>query len=327
MSKPCVSVIVLNYNGLKNNFLPNCIASLNNQTYENIQIIVVDNFSTDTSIEYIKQTYPHITLIQNQENVGFCRGNNIGYYHAIGDYILFANNDTIFYNDTIANLIEGIQIRDDIGMISPKIIRPVKEESDQVVLDSAGLMLKRDFMLRDRGFGEFDREEFNQPTYIFAPCGAAAFYKRETLESIIEDGMVWDENFYAYYEDGDLAWRAHRNGWKCVYYPTAVIIHYRGGSSDHNFFSKPLQFKVHTIKNRYLMIVKNASLRQIIIHSPILFYRELLIWGYLLLHFHLMLDVIKALKDTLLPTLHKRRTKEESQIIDSEHAIFSPHPL
>jgi len=325
MKKSIVSVIILNFNGMKNNFLPNCLQSLVQQTYHYLQIIVVDNASSDESVFYVEQNFPDVLLIKNGVNLGFCRGNNIGYHHATGEFILFLNNDTILMPDSIEKLVLAINLHPLIGMVSPKLLRPQLKNTNFHVLDSAGLMLRNDFTLRDRGFGEYDTGQFDESQHIFAPCGAAAFYKRDTLESIQEDGQVWDENFEAYYEDGDLAWRAHRRGWKCVYYPSAVVVHHRGGSSSHNFFSKPMQFKVHTIKNRYLLISKNASLKHIILHSPWLFCRELLIWGYLFLNPRLMIKVINSFRNTVLPTLCKRRGLNKTpKIIDKEHAIFSP---
>lgn len=292
---PTISIIILNYNGMSHNYLPDCLYSLSQQIVSATQIIVVDNASKDDSAVFVATHYPHVQWVQNLHNVGFCKGNNIGYSYAVGEYVLFANNDVVFHATALQQLVNAMQNWPQAGMIAPKLIRP-----NSGLLDSAGLQLRRDFTLRDRGFGEADQQQFEHPTWLFAPCGAAAFFRRGVLEAVYQrDGMVWDEQFFAYYEDGDLAWRIQNMGWKCLYEPTAVIEHHRGGSSPPTFFNKPTVFQVHTIKNRYLMIMKNAPLLLVLRNLPYVLVREILIWGYLVLHPQLLVDVWRVLWRTL----------------------------
>lgn len=304
-----VSVIIVNFEGLKNSFLPNCLHSLTQQTYKHLQIIIVDNASTDGSADYVANQFPNVVLIRNQENVGFCRGNNIGFEQAVGKYVLFANNDTILSENCIEMLQCAIELDPRIGMIAPKLIRPPDSDMTSHLLDSAGLLLQKNLLLRDRGFGEPDFGQYEEATFLFAACGAAAFFRRDVLELARHQcgGELWDEDFIAYYEDGDLAWRIQQKGWKCLYFPQAVITHHRGGSSASAFFDKPLLFKAHTIKNRYLMLVKNASLQLIANQAIHLLWQEMLVWGYLLLHFRQMFTVLSMLFNTLPAAFQKRR--------------------
>lgn len=317
-----VSVIIVNFNGLNNDFLPNCLHSLSQQNYLSLQIIVVDNASTDGSADYVANHFPSIALIKNRENVGFCRGNNIGFAYATGKYVLFVNNDTVLAKDCIDQLCYAIELKPDIGMVAPKLIRPSINDKVPPLLDSAGLLLQKNLLLRDRGFGEPDSGQYEEAAFLFAPCGAAAFFRKDVLEAISRqcNGELWDEDFVAYYEDGDLAWRVQQQGWKCLYFPQAVIIHYRGGSSAYSFFNKPFAFKVHTIKNRYLMLLKNASLRLIATQAVHLLPQEIFIWGYLCLHPRLFIAVARALVNTLPGAFKKRKliqpkTREESLVV------------
>lgn len=326
MAFDTVSVIVLNFNGMENSFLPRCLHSLINQTYQLLEIIVVDNASTDNSINFVEKEFPNVTLIKNQRNLGFCRGNNEGYLVAAGTYVLFANNDTVFARDSIELLVKAMHIAPNIGMASAKLLRPFLDNTQMKRrIDSAGLMLQKDFTLRDRGYFLLDEGQYDELAYLFAPCGAAAFYRRSALDTVAYNGRVWDEDFFAYYEDGDLGWRLQNMGWRCIYVPTAVVEHHRGGSSPSAFFSKPKVFKVHTIKNRYLMLMKNAPFSLLIKNSWTLLRQESFIWGYLLLHPTLLYALVKSLTKTVPRALkhrqHSRPTKSNPE------GLFEAYPL
>jgi GT2 family glycosyltransferase len=321
-----VSVIILNYNGVRTGHLRRCLHSLARQTYPALEVIVVDNASTDDSAACLRQECPWATLITAPVNLGFCRGNNVGYRAATGDYILFANNDTAFEPDSIGRMVEGMQRLPSIGMLTGKLLRPLSAPAQLRRIDSAGLMLQRDFTLRDRGFEEYDEQQFDQACYVFGPCGAAAFFRAAALREVIEGDCLWDEDFEAYYEDGDLAWRLHLRGWLCLYYPEAVVTHYRGGTAAYRFSAKTNYYKAHTINNRYLMLVKNATLSQLIRYGPFILGREALIWGYLALHPRLMAKVVRAMSATFKSSLRKRRERQIRHSLNG-HALFEPRPI
>ena len=307
MVQAVVSVIVLNYNGMKDNYLPQCLDSLIHQSYPAVQIIVVDNASTDNSLDCIASNYPTIEVLKNSENLGFCLGNNLGYQLARGDYILFANNDTIFDSDCLAKLVEAAQKSAEIGSVSPKLVRPLADYQQIRLIDSTGLTMRKDFTLIDRGIDMMDLGQFDTPVYLFGVCGAAAFYTREALEATRKlEGAIWDIDFEYYYEDGDLAWRVQNLGYRCVYCPEAVVEHFRGGSAASRFFKKSKRFKVHTIKNRYLMMIKNIKCNLFWRYLLYILAREILIWGYLIIHPGLMIAVLKALRGTVSSAYSKR---------------------
>ena len=325
------SVIVLNYNGMGNDYLPKCIRSLCKQTYPYLEIIVVDNASQDDSCQYLRQNFSDVKLVQLEKNFGFCQGNNEGYRESTGEFVLFANNDTVFAPNNIELLVRTLHDFPEAGMASAKLLRPLTQDSlKDRRIDSAGLMLQKNLTLRDRGYFILDEGQYDEKAYIFAPCGAAAFYRRSALETVLENGKVWDEDFFAYYEDGDLGWRLQNMGWSCVYVPTAVVEHYRGGSSPSAFFKKPLTFKVHTIKNRYLMLFKNAPFPILFKNLWSLLMQETFIWGYLLLHPKLLYTLVRSLTKTIPRALKKRqnsRFSNKSTAKGNSQFLFEAHPL
>ncbi len=318
-----VTVIILNYNGMQHSYLPDCLSSLVNQTYRQIEIVVVDNASSDDSLSLIEVGFSDVILVKNEENLGFCRGNNLGLMAASGEIVLFANNDTVFQPDCVEKLVIAMQSNPQIGVVSAKLIRPSSPTSPPL-LDSAGLLLRQDLTLRDRGFAEQDMGQFDQPAYLFSACGAAMCLRRDAIESVLhEDGTLWDETFFAYYEDGDLGWRLRNQGWVCYYEPAAVIVHHRGGSSPPTFFNKPPRFQMHTVKNRYLMIIKNASWPLILKQLSRLLVKECLIWGYILLHPRLAWATVRELIKTV-PIARRRRVLAIGEKPTQMPPLFQP---
>jgi len=319
-----VSVIVLNFNGMTRDYLRACLESLRRQSYPHIQILVVDNASRDDSAAYVSQAHPEALLVETGSPVGFGAANNLGLARAVGDYVLFANNDVTFHPDCIERLVSAVTLAEDIGMAAPKLLRPSQAPGSPRLIDSAGTLLRRELTMYDRGWETPDRGQFDTPAFIFGSTGAAAFFRRRTLESIrYEDGTVWDEDFHYYYEDGDLAWRARNAGWRCIYFPAAVAEHHRGASMPPKFFDKTRPFKVDTIKNRYLMIVKNVSGSTFIWNLPFFLAREILIWGYLLFQPGLMFDTCRALWSSMGRAFEKRRRTRRS---GNEVGLFAAVP-
>lgn len=223
MNEKLVSTIIVNYNGLK--FLKRCISSLLEQTYPDIEIILVDNGSTDNSIEFIKKEFPSVKIIANNENLGFAKGNNIGIREAKGDLIATLNNDTEVTSKWIEELVKAINSDNNVGMCSSKILFM----NDPKIINSTGMRISRSGACWDRGIFEYDTGQYEQIEEIFGPCACAAMYRKEMLEKI----GLFDEDFYAYMEDSDLAFRGRLTGWKCLYVPTAVVYHYLGGTAGY----------------------------------------------------------------------------------------------
>ena len=243
-----VSVIVLNWNG--SSLIDDCLTSVFDQSYINKEIIVVDNGSTDDSLEKI-DSYD-VKLIENNENLGFAKGINTGIKAAMGVYILPLNNDVVLDKEFIQELVNAVLKDKKTGSVCGKLLRA----EDKKLIDSTGHSIHKNRLPKNIGKGEQDGEMFSKREEVFGVCGAAPMYKKEMLDDIKIDDEYYDESFFSFLEDVDLDWRARLRGWKAYYEPKAVGFHYRGGTAVRR---SPI-VEVHNYKNRYLMIIKNDYL-------------------------------------------------------------------
>jgi len=239
-----VSVVIPNWNGKK--FLPLCLSSLRNQTYANFEIILVDNNSKDGSVELVAQNFPEVIIVTNKVNRGFAGGVNDGIHRACNDskYIVVLNNDTKADSKWLEKLVEGAERQWNIGMCASKVLKFDKAS----IIDSAGLAIYRDLDGFRRGRGRTDTAEFDTMKEVFGPVGSAALYRKSMLDEI----GLFDEDFFAYVEDIELAWRARLAGWKCMYIPTSVIYHVHSGTLGEDS-PKILYYKA---RNKFYMIFK-----------------------------------------------------------------------
>ncbi|MFZ5862558.1 MAG: glycosyltransferase family 2 protein [Nitrospirota bacterium] len=213
---PRVSVIVVNWNG--ESYVSECVDSLLAQTYPRLEILVVDNGSTDGSVPLLRERYGgKIRVIVNRENRGFAGGNNDGMAEASGDYVALINNDATADSGWVAALVCEAERDVRVGMCASKII----SHDDPTVIDSAGLLLARDGLGRGRGRLERDDGRFDRSEEVLVPSGCAALYRRAMLAEI----GTFDERFFMYCEDIDLGLRARLAGWRCRYAPDAVVRH------------------------------------------------------------------------------------------------------
>ena len=211
---PLVSVIVLNYNA--GELLLNCIGSIKKSTYKNLEIIVVDNISTDKSQETCKKTYPDIKLVQNNENFGYCEGNNIGIREAKGDYIIILNPDTIVESNWIKELISAYNKFGE-GLYQPKHL----SLNEKTVYMSAGNMLNIFGFGYAREKGNKDENQFNKIEEIGYASGTCLF----TSSAVLKKVGLFDPFIFLYHDDLDLGWRASQLGIKSYYVPTSLIYH------------------------------------------------------------------------------------------------------
>jgi len=211
---PLVSVIVLNYNA--GELLLNCIESVKKSSYKNLEIIVVDNISTDKSQKTCKEKHPDIKLIQNDKNFGYCEGNNIGIREAKGDYIIILNPDTIVESNWIEELISAYNKFGE-GLYQPKHL----SLNEKTVYMSAGNMLNIFGFGYAREKGNKDENQFNEIEEIGYASGTCLF----TSSAVLKKVGLFDPFIFLYHDDLDLGWRASQLGIKSYYVPTSLIYH------------------------------------------------------------------------------------------------------
>lgn len=247
MHKPVV--VIPNWNG--DDDLKACLEALTGQTLK-AHIIVVDNASVDNSLEIIKG-YKDIELIEHTENKGFAGGVNPGFKRAIelkADYVAALNNDAVVDKNWLKELVGSMDADPEVGIATSKIL-----SGDGKHLDSTGDYYTVWGLPYPRGRGESDLDKYDEQTEIFAASGGASLYRVAALEKI----GLFDEDFFAYYEDVDLSFRAQLAGWKVRYVPTAVVYHQIGATSG-----KIKGFTTYqTMKNQPLLLLKNVPRKYI----------------------------------------------------------------
>ncbi|HEC21464.1 MAG TPA: glycosyltransferase family 2 protein [Chloroflexi bacterium] len=227
---PLVSVIIPNWNGVR--FLPVCLDSLRRQTYPRLEIIVVDNASTDGSQALVRERYPEVRLIQLPENRGFTGACNAGIEASRGEIVILLNNDTEVTSGWVAEVVAAFERHPEAGMVASKMLLYDRRDT----LHTAGDVYSLDGLPGNRGVWQKDGERYNTELYVFSACGGSAAYRRAMLEQI---GLL-DEDFFFSCEDIDLGWRAQLAGWRCVYAPEAVLYHHlaaTGGDVTASFYN------------------------------------------------------------------------------------------
>ena len=240
---PLVSVIVVNWNGL--DYLPGCLDSLAAQSYPALDVIVVDNGSTDGSIEYLRSRQAErVQLLEQPGNLGFAGGNNVGIRASKGAYVALLNNDAEADPEWVAALVAAAEGDPAVGMCASRIY--VWRRPD--LLDGAGLIVSGDGIGRGRGRLEEDGERYQREADVLLPSACAALYRRAMLDEI----GLFDEDFFAYCEDTDLGLRGRIAGWRCRYVPGAIARHRYSRSTDaHSPFKA-----FHVERNRIWVVMK-----------------------------------------------------------------------
>jgi len=250
-----VSVIIVNVN--QRELLARCLESLWRQTYSDFEVIVVDNGSTDGSVQFVRsQPIPKLRLVSLPSNQGFAGGCNAGIAAASGRYIATLNNDAEADARWLEELAGAIESDLSVGMCASKILF----HGDRKRIDKAGHLMYWDGLNHGRGSGEPDRGQFEKREEVLFPDAAAALYRRDMLDVI----GLFDEHFFAYGDDADLGLRGRLAGWSCLYVPTAVVYHVHSATTGK--FSPLKAFLIE--RNRIWVAVKTFPLPLLLI-SPV----------------------------------------------------------
>lgn len=293
-----VSINIVTWNGIR--FLPDALETIFAQTYKDFEIIIVDNGSTDGTVDYIRKNFPQITLLKNFKNLGFSRGYNQAIRLALerwpqgerdDKFILITNQDILLAPDFLEKIVGFTRGRNRVATFGGKLLRAYFDRSDDEfeqaikskIIDTAGLVIKKSRRVIDRGAGEEDRGQYNQPDEIFGVSGAIMLVRASALEDMRYGDEFFDEDFFTYKEDIDLAWRLRLMGWGSMYVPEAEAYHFRGAYSPAKSSiiqtlrqrrKRPRLVKLNSFTNHYLMLAKNSFFRNIIRDLPWIFFYE-----------------------------------------------------
>ena len=239
-----VTVIIPNWNTLE--FLGPCLGSLRRQTFRDFEVVLTDSGSTDDSLRFVAENFPEVRTVALGENKGFSGAVNAGIRVSGAEYVVLLNNDTEQDPGWLGALVDAADAHLETGFFASKLL----DFHDRDTLDGAGDALRLSGLPYRLGHGEKDRGQYDEPAYVFGACAAAALYRRVLLEEI----GLFDEDFFAYCEDGDLSFRAQLAGYRCLYVPGAVVYHV--GSASTGGKRSPTATRLGT-RNGLWLLVKN----------------------------------------------------------------------
>lgn len=254
-STPRVAVVIPSWNSKED--LPACLDSLLQQTIP-CEIVVVENGSTDGSLEFLQSHYPEITVLPQKKNLGFDGGVNVGIRYALKHkfpYVALLNNDAVAHKEWLKYLVETLDKNQSAGIATCKLMGIDKKH-----LDSTGDIYTTWGLAYPRGRGEPVSNTYDKNVDIFGASGGASVYRSVTLEEI----GLFDEKFFAYYEDVDISFRAQLAGWKVMFEPQSIVYHQIGATSGRIKGFTTYQ----TMKNLPMLFWKNVPRKHILHMLP-----------------------------------------------------------
>lgn len=252
------AVTIVTYNSAR--FIRQCLEYVLMQQPAPDDIVVVDNNSSDGTQNILREFEGQIRAVYNKENRGFAGGHNQAISLTIAPWVLVLNPDVRLAPDFLARAIAAGERDARIGTVCGKLLGMGSDLQvpTEPVLDSTGIYFTATMRHFDRGSKEIDTGKYEVCEYVFGATGAAALYRREMIADISLDAEFFDEDFFVYREDADVAWRAQLLGWKCLYTPEAVGYHVRSVLPS-NRSSVAAALNMHSVKNRWYLRMKNMT--------------------------------------------------------------------
>ncbi len=319
-----VSINIVNWNGL--NYIGKCIESIKLQTYKNIEINIIDNNSSDSSVEFITTKYPEIKLVKNILNEGFSKAHNQAIRISLGEYILPLNFDIILTPTFVDDIVKAIESLPRLGIVSGKLY-VLKDGKETNIIDSTGITMHGMFPA-DRGQNETDTGQYDKVEPVFGASGAAPLFSREMIDDIRINDEYFDEDFYIYVEDVDLCWRAQLYGWKALYAPSAIAYHCRGVTREDDSKMKKA-YQIIGYRNRYWTIIKNAIFLNLLKNILFLSIVELKFYASQILQKNYFILKVPFMVLKGIPRILKKRTeiqnKRKASATYLETFFFAPY--
>jgi len=332
MKPVLVSVTIVTHNS--GQFIDRCLDAVLQQEYRPLEVIVVDNASEDNSKSLLARYRDRIGLIANGRNAGFATGQNQAIAASRGQWILTLNPDVLVRPGFVQRLVKAGDLDGRVGAVCGKLLRIGRDFviPRQPRIDSTGIYFTPSLRHFDRGWNEPDDGRFARTEYVFGACAAAALYRREMIADVSLDGGFFDPDFFAYREDADVAWRSQLLGWRCIYAPEAFAYHVRSVVPDSRP-AVPAFLKMHSVKNRFLMRVKNMTGDLYRRHWRAATVRDLLVIGGCLLYepgslpafWRLALCLSRALAERR--RIMKRRTVTDEYLANWFHGSPASRPF
>ena len=313
-----VSVVIPTWNGLTH--LQQCLPALMAQEEVDFEVVVVDNGSSDGTTDYLDRCYPTMHVIRNNRNLGFAAANNAAMRATRTEFVATLNNDTLPRPRWLSSLVKAADAHADYGAFASKMCFWQQPH----VINSAGLVVDRAGLAWDRHCGD-PVEEASAKAEVFGASAGAALYRRELLDDI----GLFDERFFAYLEDVDLAWRAQWAGWRAQYVPEAEVLHAYSGTSQAGS-----AFKLRFLgRNKVWLLTKNYPWPALLRYLPAIMFFDLAGMPLTMAGTRTLAPIagrIAALRG-LSQMLRNRKQQSELRRISAEEMLARmepvPHPM
>ncbi len=303
--RPVASIHVLTWNSAE--LVEDAVTSALAQTVGPVEVLVCDNASRDGTPWRVDRAFGgRVQVVCYEKNTGYAEGHNRAIAITSAPFVVALNPDVRLSPTFLERALPAF---DDprVGIVAGRLVR-----ADGTTIDSTGQFLARSRRPIDRGFGLPPDPARDVAGPVLGACGAAAVYRRAMIEDVADDGAFFDEDFFAYYEDLEVAWRAWRAGWKAVHVPDAEAVHLRGGGERRGrfgmMFDRPTPVLAHIVKNRYLTMLRHDRLPALLVDLPFVAAREFAQWGLLLATRPSVLGELWRLRETFRRAWRKRRS-------------------
>ncbi|MGH9502876.1 MAG: glycosyltransferase family 2 protein [Terriglobales bacterium] len=317
-----VVVSIVTFNGKA--YLQRCLDSVLSQTHRPMEVHLLDNASEDGTPDFVAKNFPSVKVVRSKVNLGFGAGHNLIIHQTHSSFVLVLNQDAFLSPTFLEELITAIKQHPDVGIAGGKLLslRKVEPDTGAVdVIDMTWLDIEKKRRQVCYAQGQHDTGRPSIPTLAFAIDGAAMLLRRSMLADVEIEQQVFDEEFFAGKEDLDISWRAQLLGWKCLYVPAAVGHHVRTFTSKDKRSDISESLKVSSIRNRYLLILKNDLIGNFLRHLPHIAIYETKIIGYVLLYERPSLKGYKQVLSLLPGALRKRRAIMSRKKVDSQYIL------
>ncbi len=314
-----VAIVITNWNGRR--YLEACLRSVFAQDFQEFGVFMVDNASTDDSVEWVGRAFPEVQIIRNEANLGLCAANNRGILTTQAEFVLILNNDTELEPDCLGQLVRALQSDPQVGMCASKMLLT----DQRTMIESAGITIDKAGIPWGLESGALNVSGPATPVPVFGACGGAALYRRAML---LEIGL-FDEDLFVYFEDADVAWRGQWAGWQCLLAPGAITYHAHSAT-----IKEGSPFKTRLLgRNKLWLIAKNYPWPPLLWYSPLILLYELMSIGYALVNGYGLLalkgrlEALRGLGRMLVKRRHMVRRVSASQMMAQLQPVENPLTL
>jgi GT2 family glycosyltransferase len=301
-----LSIVLITWNSAR--WVERCAAGIVAQSPAPVEVVVVDNASSDATRDAISRHLPGARLLRNETNRGFAAAANQGIAATRGEWVVLLNPDVHLSASYCATVTAAmIAAGERCGSGTGKLLQGQGDAIEPTgLVDSRGIRMTRSGRHFDISNGEPDGPEDDAVREVFGVSGAAAVFRRALLEDVAVGGEVFDEDFFAFREDADLAWRARLMGWSALYVPKARAWHVRTVTPEARR-ALPPEINMHGVKNRFLLRLKNEGAGLFLRNAPWELARDLVVLGATLTIERSSLPAIEWLWQHRASILRKRR--------------------